>query len=244
MSLILNIHIFKDVRLIKFQTEGQEYAPGDLLVLRPKNLPWKVEEFKKTLADNGINIPDNTVIKLTENDQNIAVPEALKAEVTFKQLCEEYFDLFSIPRRQVFQILSQITDSDLEKEKCLEFCSAEGQQDMYTYTNRPRRNIVEVLADFPHATKNITLETLFEILPPIKPREFSIASSFKGHENEVHILVAVVKYKTNLAKERVGLCSNYLADLNAGDKVTTWLKHGSFKFPKNLVSVLNTTYLN
>jgi len=225
---------FQDVRLIKFQTNGQEYAPGDLVVLRPKNLHWKIEEFKEVLKSNGVDIPDNAVLRLTETDQKIPVPDALKAEVSFQQLCEEYFDLFSIPRRNVFQILSQITDSDLEREKCLELSSAEGQQDMYSYTNRPRRNIVEVLGDFPHATKNLTLDILFEILPPIKPREFSIASSFKGHENEVHILLAVVKYKTNLVKERVGLCSNYLADLKTGDVVTSWFKRGSFRFPDNM----------
>ncbi|CAG9763747.1 unnamed protein product [Ceutorhynchus assimilis] len=225
---------FQDVRLIKFKTEGQQYCPGDLLVLRPKNLDWKVKEFKNILKDNGVNIPDDTVIKLQENDQKIPVPEALKFHATFQQLCEEYFDLLSIPRRRVFEVLSQITDSDLEKEKCLEFCSAEGQQDMYSYTNRPRRNIVEVLGDFPQATKNLTLDILFEIMPSIKPREFSIASSFKRHGNEVHILVAVVKYKTNLVKERVGLCSNFLADLKPGKRVTTWLKRGSFKFPSTL----------
>ncbi|KAL1494820.1 hypothetical protein ABEB36_010352 [Hypothenemus hampei] len=227
---------FQDVRLIKFQTEGQKYIPGDLLALRPKNLPWQVAEFKYVLSNNGVKIHDDSVITLVQKDESYPIPDALKAQVTFKQLCEEYFDLFSVPRRSVFEILAQITDSALEKEKCLEFCSAEGQQDMYSYTNRPRRNIVEVLGDFPHATKNLNLEMLFEIIPAIKPREFSVASSFKVHENEVHILVAVVKYKTNLVKERVGLCSNYLATLKPGDKVTACLKHGTFKFPKNLDS--------
>lgn len=228
---------FQDVRLIKFQTKGQEYTPGDLVVLRPKNLAWKITEFKNVLADNGIDIPDDSLISLKENDQNIPLPDALKNNVTFKQLCEEYFDLFSIPRRGVFQVLSQLTDSDLEKEKCLEFCSAEGQQDMYSYTNRPRRNIVEVLGDFPHATKHLTVEMLFEIIPMIQPREFSVASSFTHHVNEVHLLVAVVKYKTNLIKERVGLCSNFLADLKCEDEVSIWLKRGAFKFPSNLVSL-------
>lgn len=195
-----------------------------------------MKEFKDALAETKVSIPDNAVIKLSETSENTPVPDALKAEVTFQQLCEEYFDLFAIPRRRVFQLLSQITDSELEKEKCLEFCCAEGQQDMYSYTSRPRRNIVEVLRDFPHATKNITLNMLFEIFSPIQPREFSIASSFKAHKNEVHILVAVVKYKTNLKTERVGLCSNYLANLSAGDQVTTWIKNGCFKFPQTLAS--------
>lgn len=77
---------------------------------------------------------------------------------------------------------------------------------------------------------------LFEILTPIKPRDFSIASSYAKYRNEIHILVAVVKYKTKLVKERLGLCSNYLADLKIGDRISVWLKKGSFSFPKNTVS--------
>lgn len=221
--------------MIKLKTNGQEYAPGDLVVLRPKNLKWQIEEFKEVLSSNGIDIQPNAVLSISENNSQIPVPEILKYDVTFDQLCEEYFDLMAIPRRHTFNVLAQITDSELEKEKCMEFTTAEGQNDLYTYVNRVKRNIVEVLRDFPHATKNLTKEILFEIIPPIKPREFSIASSYKAH-NEIHILLAIVKYKTKLVKERVGLCSNYLAGLQAGDQVNAWLKHGSFKFPKNSVS--------
>ncbi|KAJ8937008.1 hypothetical protein NQ314_012090 [Rhamnusium bicolor] len=224
---------FQDVRLLKLKTDGQDYVPGDLIVLRPRNLSWQVEEFKEVLSSNGVSIVPETNLNITQNDPEIPVPDVLKYKPTFEQLCDEYFDLMAIPRRHTFNILAQITDSDLEKEKCLEFTVAEGQTDMYAYTNRPRRNIVEVLRDFPHATKNITKEILFEILPPIKPREFSIASSYKAHHDEIHILLAVVKYKTKLVKERMGLCSNYLADLEKGHQLTAWIKHGSFNFPKD-----------
>ncbi|KAJ8954736.1 hypothetical protein NQ318_011431 [Aromia moschata] len=219
---------FQDVRILKLKTDGQEYKPGDLLVLRPKNLPWQIEEFKDVLSSNSVDIPPETIFKITQNDPQIHVPEILQYEVNFEQLCSEYFDLMAIPRRHTFNILAQITDSDLEKEKCLEFTTAEGQNDLYTYTNRPRRNIVEVLRDFPHATKKITKEMLFEILPPIKPREFSIASSYKTHHDEVHLST-----RPKLVKERLGLCSNYLAGLQKGDEITAWIKHGSFNFPTN-----------
>lgn len=230
------MYFFKDVRLIKFQTNGVIYHPGDVLVLRPKNLPSQVQSFKEVLSSNGVDIPPNTLVKLSEVTSDMPVPAVLKNEVTFEQLCEEYFDLTAIPRRYVFSVLSQLTDSELEREKCTEFTTAEGQQDLYSYVNRPRRNIVEVLQDFPNATKNLNLSMLFEILAPIKPREFSIASSYKSHPNEIHILVAVVKYKTKLVKMRLGLCSNYLADLEEGDQISVWLKGGSFRFPEENVS--------
>ncbi len=36
---------------------------------------------------------------------------------------------------------------------------------------------LQVLADFPHATSIIPLDYLFDLIPPLKPRAFSIASS-------------------------------------------------------------------
>lgn len=225
---------FQDVRLIKLRTESDVfYKPGDVVVLRPRNSDEAIEEFQKILSDNNVNISQNTIFQVAQLTNEINVPAALQEEVTFQELCREYFDLTAIPRRNVFGVLAQITDSELEKEKCIEFTSAEGQEDLYNYCNRPRRTIMEVLQDFPHATKNLTADILFEILSPMKPREFSIASSCKYHRNEIHILVAVVKYKTKLVKERKGLCSNYLADLKENDGITAWIKNGSFKFPND-----------
>lgn len=74
-------------------------------------------------------------------------------------------------------MLSYFTDSELEKEKLHEFTTPEGQEELYSYCNRPKRTILEVLIDFPHATANISLEYLFEIFSPIRPRAFSIASA-------------------------------------------------------------------
>lgn len=74
-------------------------------------------------------------------------------------------------------MLAHFTDSELEKEKLQEFTTPEGQEELYSYCNRPRRTILEVLTDFPHATANLSLEYLFEIFSPMRPRAFSIASA-------------------------------------------------------------------
>uniref|UniRef100_A0A1Y1KHU1 NADPH-dependent diflavin oxidoreductase 1 n=3 Tax=Photinus pyralis TaxID=7054 RepID=A0A1Y1KHU1_PHOPY len=222
---------FQDVRLIKLQTDGQHYVPGDVVVVRPRNSKEQVSDFQELLKAHSIDIPPNTVFQVDNLAADVPVPAPLRQQVTFQQLCEQYFDLNAVPRRNFFNILLGLTDNDLEKEKLEEFISAEGQDDLYNYCNRPRRNIVEVLQDFPHALKNITDDVLLEMFPPIKPREFSIASSFKAHKDEIHILLAVVQYKTKLVKERMGLCSNYLANLRVGDHISVWIKKGSFKFP-------------
>lgn len=89
-----------------------------------------------------------------------------------------------VPRRHTFALLAQVTSSELEKEKLQEFSEATGQEDLYNYCNRPRRTILEVLADFPFATESLNLDMLFDVLQPIKPRAFSIASSPKVFLNQ------------------------------------------------------------
>lgn len=218
------------------ETGEQSYGPGDVISLYPRNLPEQIRKFQIVLSSNGVDIPPATVFTLSQNDPEIPVPQVLKYNITFDQLCSEYFDLMSIPRRHTFRVLAQITSSELEKEKCMEFASAEGQENFISYAYRPKRNIVEVLADFPHATSNLTQEMLFEILPPIKPRDFSIASNCQFCSNEIQILLAVVKYKTKLKEERLGLASNYLGSLEKGSELIARIKGGSLRFPQNSVS--------
>ena len=219
---------FQDVRLIKLKTPGVEYFPGDVLHLRPKNSEEQVNKFFKVLNDNNVFLDPNLMIHVSEKE--IKVPNVLKQDLKLKDIVEQYWDLSFKPRRSTIQTLAFISENELEKEKLIEFTTATGQEDLFNYINRPRRNIVEVLADFPHTTSKLNLKLLFEIMSPIKPRAFSIASSLKETKNETHILVAVVKYKTKLLEPRLGLCSNWLAKLKVGDPVIYWIQNGTFKF--------------
>lgn len=157
------------------------------------------------------------------------VPLLLRKPHQLKTIATQYWDLASPPRARVFEILSLNCENELEKEKLLEFSSLAGQEDLFTYVNRPRRTILEVLEDFRHATAKLTLQSLFEMFQPIKPRPFSIASS--SISGKLDILVAVVEYYTNLRAQRKGICSNWLKSLNLGDEVFLSVKKGTFSWP-------------
>lgn len=49
------------------------------------------------------------------------------------------------------------------------------QDEIHTYATRPRRSILETMADFRGI--KIPLSHLLEVLPPLRRRQFSIASS-------------------------------------------------------------------
>ncbi|CAD6241877.1 GSCOCT00009352001.2-RA-CDS [Cotesia congregata] len=226
---------YQDVRLIKllFNNDNNiDYEPGDVIYLRPENSLQQIDNFFELLKQHNIPINKNTIIKL--NKKEIKIPYILEEPVKLEQLVKYYWDLNYIPRRSTMYILASISDNKLEKDKLIEFTTADGQEELFNYVNRPRRNIIEVLNDFPNTAKKLNEKILFEIMSPIKQRAFSIASSNKYTKNQIDLLVAVVKYKTNLITPRFGLCSNWLASLkinnNNNNKIICWLQKGTFKF--------------
>ena len=82
----------------------------------------------------------------------------------------------------------------LEHDKLLELSTAEGQQELYDYCNRPRRNILEVLYDFRFTTPNVPLEYMFDLFPAVKPRAFSIASAHASNPNRQALMQIYKSY--------------------------------------------------
>lgn len=63
-------------------------------------------------------------------------------------------------------------------------------------------------------------EWLVQLVPPLKTRAFSISSSPAAHPNEVHLTVSVVSWMTPFKRKRYGLCSKWLAELDAQQGVS------------------------
>lgn len=222
---------FQDVRLIEFDVTGSgiTFSAGDVVMIQPQNCPEDVQQFCQLLRLD----PDKCFL-LKPTEPGTALPAHLLQPCTIRHLVTHYLDISCVPRRSFFELLSHFSTNELEREKLQEFSSAQGQEELYSYCNRPRRTTLEALWDFPHTTSAIPPEYLLDLIPRIRPRAFSIASSMLAHPGRIQILVAVVRYKTRLSKPRCGLCSTWLASLNPeqGDVwVPLWVKKGGMKFP-------------
>lgn len=51
------------------------------------------------------------------------------------------------------------------------------------------------------------------------------------YPDEIHVLMAVVTYKTKMFKPRLGVCSTWLACISPGTIVPLWVKKGTIAFP-------------
>lgn len=92
--------------------------------------------------------------------------------------------------------------------------------------------VVDVLKRFPTA---LTAEQLVDLLRPLTPRLYSIASAQSEVEEEVHLTVGVVRYPQEDGTVRSGAASSYLADRLIEDgEVRVFVEHNdNFRLPQN-----------
>lgn len=234
---------FQDTRLIKLKALSTiTYEPGDICTIYPCNSDANVELFIE-----GLELNPNQRFRIRKKLPGYMINyfyDYIPDGLTVRQLVKHYLDIQAIPKRSFFEFLWPICDDNLEKTKLQEFSTTDGQSDLYEYCTQTKRSILEVLLDFPKTRKCIKLRNLFDIIPPIKPRSFSIASSIRHNPNSIKLIVGVVKYKTRLRKIRLGLCSNYLASLepidygtnppiNSQSSVRFRIFKSSFKLPRD-----------
>ncbi|XP_053205077.1 NADPH-dependent diflavin oxidoreductase 1-like [Panonychus citri] len=222
---------FQEVRFIRIDLNGQEklnYSPGDVALIQGENFPDEVDSFLQLL-----NLDGNLLIQCQRVDEDFIESDGynyLPRQLHVRTLVSKYLDIHSVPKRSFFDLIWKFSPDETERQKLKEFASTEGQQDLYNYCHKPKRNILEVLSDFPHTCSKIPLDNLLDLIPCIRPRAFSIASSLSMYPNELHLLVAVVQYRTKLRKPRLGLCSNYLARIGKGDAINLTIRFSKFDY--------------
>ena len=231
-----SIH-WQDVRQLVFTSASSaSYSPGDVLTIFPKNTLEDVEKLLclmnwTAIADQEVYFCRNSSSK--PHDRYPPPPIDVKSAfipITLRELLRSNLDLNAIPKRSFFSLVAHFTNDSMQKERLLEFTKPEYIDELYDYTTRPRRSILEVLQEFD--TIKIPWQWAANVLPELRGRQFSIASGGKlkadAHgRSRFELLVAIVRYKTVIKKIREGVCTRYLATLPAGSSLEVILQKGS-----------------
>ncbi|KAF8312316.1 riboflavin synthase domain-like protein [Clavulina sp. PMI_390] len=224
---------YQDVRHIELDL-GHDigYEPGDIAVLYPSNQASEVESLVTqqgwaSIADSVYDITSGDDSKFLPMHRHMLglygltivvtdpLPLGLPQSATLRNLLTHYLDIKAVPRRSFFEFCCRFASDDRECEKLQEFCTTQGQEELYDYVQRPRRTTLEVLSDF-HSIR-IPLDHLFDVFGVIRPRKFSIASYSAAHPRKIQLCVAMVRYKSLVLKApRVGMCSGWLMNLPVG----------------------------
>ena len=225
---------WQDVRLIDFTLPATTYSPGDVLTIHPHNHPDDVN----TLIDlmSWTSIADEPLTLTPSFPSTAAHPpkflSSMSQLLTLRNLLTSVLDITAIPKRSFLSAMSHFATDDSHKERLQEFTSPDLIDELYDYTTRPRRSILEVLQEFDSV--KFPFQCVLGVFSFIRGRQFSIASGGRLKEAEegmtkVQLLVAIVKYKTVIRRVRRGLCTRYLASLEEGAHLQVELVKGAMK---------------
>ncbi len=99
-------------------------------------------------------------------------------------------------------------------------------------------DLAELLYSFPYRTNKGNWQALVDILEPIAPRLYSVASSVAAHNDEVHITVARSTFSKN-GKKKYGLASDYLSKLPVGTGIEFYVqKNNAFHLPDENADII------
>jgi sulfite reductase (NADPH) flavoprotein alpha-component len=193
---------------------GLHYQPGDSLGVFAHNRPEEVAEILGRLGATGresVVLPRTTV--------SLALAEALAGHVAL-----------SGPTRKIVETLAAHATDPAERARLAGLLAPEAKDALAGYLDE--REFVDLLAEYPSA--RLSPQQLVDHLRRLMPRLYSIASSPRLHPSEIHLTVAVVRYRTN-GRERVGVCSTFLADrVQVGaTPVPVFVSHSHFRLPED-----------
>lgn len=136
-------------------------------------------------------------------------------------------DLQGVATREQLAALSRYARDDVERRTLLAL-AADDESGRVLYRQQifgPRRSVLDLLDGFPSCTP--PFEVLLGLLPPLRPRYYSISSSPLASPETCSITVGVVAGPARDGRGAVrGTCSNYLAALPVGAAV-----HGVVRKP-------------
>lgn len=190
--------------------EGMTYRAGDYLAVLPRNAQVNVERAQRRF---GLAVDAQVVLRKRSTglttlpiDHPIAVAELLSS----------YVELGQPATRAQVEALVVATRCPPDK-RALEALAVE-----HSYQEEilgKRVSVLDLLERF--AACELTFEQFLSMLPTLKPRQYSIASSPLESPKRVALCVALVKAKAASGQgEYLGVASNFLASATPGTRIS------------------------
>lgn len=147
---------------------------------------------------------------------------------TLQQLLIQDIDLFGRPSKRFYSNLSNFaTDTD-QANKLQDLGDSAGAEE-FRARAAESMTMAEIIEEF--SSVKLSAKELVELVGPIKPRHYSIASSMNAHPDSVHLLVVDHTWVTPKGKFRRGQCTRYLQGLKVGAKLSVSVKPSVMKLP-------------
>eukprot|EP00761_Pharyngomonas_kirbyi_P001513 gb/GECH01001517.1/.p1 GENE.gb/GECH01001517.1/~~gb/GECH01001517.1/.p1 ORF type:complete len:671 (+),score=159.66 gb/GECH01001517.1/:1-2013(+) len=195
-----------------------EYSIGDTIGVYCPNPQDQVQQVLRSVGETEESAREKILqqVQLSKNEQQengfhrrllSHLPE--NEAFTLYDAIKYSVDISSVTQ-SLFRSLSKFCSQESERRSMALLGSDPGRQEFRVNYERQHVSVAEVLEEFPSC--KITGPQLLSLLPPQRPRYYSIASSPLSDPGEIHIAFTRVEYETPppFKKKRHGLCSTFL----------------------------------
>ncbi|CRX38990.1 diflavin oxidoreductase [Estrella lausannensis] len=194
---------------------GISYEVGDCIGVAPANDPKIAEKLLKLFGVQG----DESVV--TKRDgESLAFHEFLLRKANLVQVNKKFFSK-----------VAEKAHCKKAKERFMEMLGASDPDLLKAHLEE--RHVPDLIEEAGGAS--VEPQEVVDLLMPLMPRFYSIASSLRTHPGEVHLTVAKVSYEL-LGQPRGGVCTHYLSERTPlkQPEIPIFLQpHSGFTIPKD-----------
>ncbi|WP_347551152.1 assimilatory sulfite reductase (NADPH) flavoprotein subunit [Pseudalkalibacillus hwajinpoensis] len=201
----------KETRHLELDLEGSglDYEPGDSLGIYPEN--------DTVLVDH--------LIEEMDWDPNEQVPINKEGDLTsLREALVKTYEITSLTK-PLLEKIALLTPNDA-LNKVLEA----GGEELKTYLYG--RDLIDLVRDF--GPWPVSAKEFITVLRKIPVRLYSIASSSRANEDEVHLTIGALRYDAH-GRDRTGVCSGQCAERSQpGDTLPVFVQRNqNFRLPEN-----------
>lgn len=217
---------------IEFDTRGTglKYEIGAALGVFGHNDPKEVDTFLRWYGVDGskaVTLPPPEL--MAEGGAARELPPGCAETTTVRRAFTQVLDLFGKPGKAFYEKLGAYATDVEERVRLFYYATQEGKEGFRRRAEDENVTYADVLQEFPSAKP--PLLDLLTLIPAIKPRHYSIASSQRVHPGSVHLLVVLVDWKDSRGRPRTGQCTRYLEGLGVGEQVAVSIKPSVMLLP-------------
>ena len=179
--------------IVDIEGSGLSYTVGDSLGVFATNQAKEVAELLTQIGATGDELVSPKMLKL---ETPITLREAWTSRLALAG-----------PTPMLLKTLVEKVSDEAEKAGLAELLDPENKDNLKPWLEQ--RHYIDILQEFSSA--KFSAQELVDLQRKLMPRLYSIASSPRVSPQGVHLTVAIVRYET-LGRERVGVCSSFMAD--------------------------------
>ena len=138
-------------------------------------------------------------------------------------------DIFGRPPKRFYEALAKFADDPAEQKELRILGGPEGSKEFQRRAEVDTITYADVLLEFPSA--HPAFHDIVRLIPPLKRREYSIASCQAVTPTSIALMVVVVNWVDPRGRDRFGQATRYLSQLPLGHPLTVSIKPSVMKLP-------------